>query len=214
MEQQLLTAGIAKRNISRIPELLNEPSQYFDVFRPNRNEVFVDCGCLDGKSAFGFAAWCEALSYDKIICFEPDIHNYEKCKNTLSKLGDCEVHRYAVSDKEGIVSFFLGGNGNSRIIDAEQLENVETVNTIDLDTFLQNQKVTFIKMDIEGAEYVALLGATQIIKEQKPRLAICLYHDFAHIVTIPKLLLSLRSDYKFKIRHYSMHECETVLFAE
>ena len=85
---------------------------------------------------------------------------------------------------------------------------------IRLDEFLKGERVTLMKMDIEGAEYDALKGAEYIIKTQKPRLAISIYHDKNHIVDIPALLLSFRSDYKFYIRHYSLLSNETVLYAE
>ena len=83
-----------------------------------------------------------------------------------------------------------------------------------MDEFLQNERVTFIKMDIEGAEYDALKGAEHIIRTQKPRLAISIYHDKNHIVDIPALLLSFREDYRFYIRHYSLLGNETVLYGE
>lgn len=61
-----------------------------------------------------------------------------------------------------------------------------------MDEFLKNEKVTFIKMDIEGLEMKAIKGASKIIKEQKPRLAICIYHKPDDFVSIPALLLELR----------------------
>jgi hypothetical protein len=68
-------------------------------------------------------------------------------------------------------------------------------------------------MDIEGAEFAALEGAENIIKMQKPRLAISVYHKPEDIITIPNLLLKYNKDYKFKLRHYSCCEYDTVLYA-
>lgn len=87
------------------------------------------------------------------------------------------------------------------------------IETIVLDEFLRGERVTFIKMDIEGAELDALRGASQIIKEQKPKLAISVYHRDDDIVAIPKLLTGLRPDYKLYLRHYSLLLNETVLYA-
>lgn len=58
------------------------------------------------------------------------------------------------------------------------------------------------------------LGSVRMVKEQKPRLAISAYHSPNHIIEIPELLLSLRTDYKFHLRHYSMLANEIVLYAE
>ena len=73
--------------------------------------------------------------------------------------------------------------------------------------------ITFIKMDIEGAEYKALQGAEQIIRENKPNLAICLYHKPEDVFEIPQLILNYRPDYRFLVRHYWLREYETVLYA-
>lgn len=82
-----------------------------------------------------------------------------------------------------------------------------------LDDVLQGKKVTFIKMDIEGAELAALRGAEKIIREQRPRLAICVYHKPEDIWEIPSLILSCNPDYRLYLRHYSITETETVLYA-
>lgn len=78
---------------------------------------------------------------------------------------------------------------------------------------LISEKVTFIKMDIEGAEYNALLGCKKIIREQKPKLAICIYHKPEDIIEIPELILSINKEYQFYIRHYSTTWAETILYA-
>jgi hypothetical protein len=69
-------------------------------------------------------------------------------------------------------------------------------------------------MDIEGAELNALKGAERIIREQKPKLAICIYHKPEDVWKIPSLLLDFVPDYKFYIRHYFYSSFwNTVLFA-
>lgn len=215
IEQQLLNIGVSKQNIIKMNrDWRNNTSQYFDVFTPKENEVFVDCGCFDGSSAFGFAAWCRDLSYNKIVCFEPDPQLYKKCNKAIKKLSDCYLYPYGVSNQSGTVSFLANGREDAHIVTSNLSSDVEIINTVDLNTFLADERITFIKMDIEGAEYDALIGASDIIKNQKPRLAISIYHNLEHIVTIPKLLLSLRDDYKFKLRHYSMLPNETILYAE
>ena len=55
------------------------------------------------------------------------------------------------------------------------------IETVDLDSLFLQEQVTFIKMDIEGAELKALDGAKNIIKDDVPDLAICVYHNVNHL---------------------------------
>lgn len=216
--EQLKGVGVLDNHIISIADWRNNTSQYFDVFTARENESFVDCGCYDGSTAFRFAGWCaeNGVSYDRIWSFEPDKNSFVKCKNILSTLANCDLYPYGISNKEGTVSFFANGHENARIIKGEAGEDsrIESIEVIKLDEFLKDERVTFIKMDIEGAEYDALQGAAQIIKDQKPRLAISVYHKPDDIINIPKLLLSLRADYRFYLRHYSLLANEIVLYAE
>ena len=57
-----------------------------------------------------------------------------------------------------------------------------------LDDLLSDLDPTFIKMDIEGAEPNALLGATATLRAKTPTLAICLYHTREHLWEIPRAI--------------------------
>ena len=78
---------------------------------------------------------------------------------------------------------------------------------------LRDRKVTFLKMDIEGSELAALRGAERIIREQRPKLAICVYHKPEDMWEIPGFILNCHPDYKLYLRHYSISYTETVLYA-
>ena len=68
-------------------------------------------------------------------------------------------------------------------------------------------------MDIEGAEREAIIGARNIIKSQKPKMAVSIYHKKEDIWELPKLLIEINPEYKFYLRHYSFRDAETVLYA-
>lgn len=78
---------------------------------------------------------------------------------------------------------------------------------------LAGKRVTFLKLDIEGAEMEALRGAGQIIRTQKPKLAVSVYHRRDDIWRIPMLLLSYVPTYRFYLRVYSFTGKDTVLYA-
>jgi len=87
-----------------------------------------------------------------------------------------------------------------------------TVGTIALDEFI-NDEVSFIKMDIEGAEIKALTGARKLIKKYKPKLAISAYHLPLDIIQIPLIIHDMAPEYKLYLRHHSLVHYETVLYA-
>ncbi len=89
-----------------------------------------------------------------------------------------------------------------------------TIDSVALDDyFADKEPPTFIKMDVEGAELDALHGAERIIREHKPKLAVCIYHKKEDLVDIPKYLIGLDVGYKFYVRNYSLCGVETVLYA-
>ena len=59
-----------------------------------------------------------------------------------------------------------------------------------------------------------LRGAEKLILENKPKLAICIYHKCEDLFTIPQYLHSLVPEYKFKIRQHKYDLYDTVLYAD
>ena len=212
--------GIDEKNIIMgIYDWRNNQGQYFDYFEARENEVFVDCGCYDGATCYNFAGWCGAKGFDYIYSFEADPKNYEKSKEILAPLGKCELFPYGTADVNKKVYFAADAFETSCIISREEaekrnFEGVEEIETVALDEVLAGKKITFIKMDIEGAEYEALLGARKLIMENRPRMAISVYHKFEDFVVLADLVLSMHPDYRIAFRHYGFDDLETVMYVK
>ena len=212
--------GIDEKNICfGIFDLRNNQGQYFDYFEARENEVFVDCGCFDGATCFNFAGWCGAKGFDHIYSFEADQKNYAKSKEILAPLGKCDLYPYGTADSSKKVYFAAEAFETSCIISREEaekrkFEGVEEIECVALDDVLEGKKITFIKMDIEGAEYEALLGARKLIMENRPRMAISVYHKFEDFVTLANLVLEMHPDYRIAFRHYGFDDLETVMYVE
>ena len=74
-------------------------------------------------------------------------------------------------------------------------------------------RVTIMKMDIEGSELEGLKGARKTIQRDKPKLAICIYHRLEDMTEIPLYIKELVPEYKLYVRHHSSCDSETVLYA-
>lgn len=187
--------------------------QYFDaeIMKPCRNEVFIDGGCYDCSTDRLFIKWCGG-EYKKIYAFEPDVKNYEKCLKEADGIPNFELANKGLWSREETLCFAGGAEQGSRIIETQE-QNVTTISVAAIDDVVGEDKVTFIKMDVEGAELEALKGARKTIMKYHPRLAISVYHKPEDIWEIPAYILSLSGDYRLYIRHYQLSKYETILYA-
>ncbi len=182
---------------------------YFDVFEPDSDEVFLDCGSYDGESSRDFVTWTKG-NYKKIYAFDPS----KTGKMFFDRMTEREGIKDALFIPKGLwaqddtLSFIEEGTG-SRINEGGQ----DIVPVTFIDKVLGGEKATFIKMDIEGAELKALKGAQETIKKHRPRLAISLYHKPEDIVEIPLYIMELVPEYKFIIRQYNLDGVDCVLYA-
>lgn len=189
-----------------------EKRAYFtDKISLDKDEVFIDCGAFTGDTVDQFLKLCK--HYKHIVAFEPD----SDCFLALTKKhGDnpkITLINGGVYDSDGEISFDQKGGGDSRITSEKQSEYLRVkVKAIDN---LKLEKVTFIKMDVEGAEMPALKGAAKTILRDKPKLAVCIYHSNEDMVRIAEYINSLVPEYKLYVRQHFLFPsaAETVLYA-
>ena len=95
--------------------------------------------------------------------------------------------------------------------------NVVTINKekVSLDEDIK-ETISVIKMDVEGDEKNALIGAKRHIIEEKPKLLISAYYFLEDIFEIPYLIYNMRDDYQFYLRFNGkdgIWPCDYILFA-
>ena len=203
-------------NIINFGSFLNENNkeneeQYYDVLKFSDDEVIADVGCFDCASTFRYFKYAND-KYRRIFSFEPEPTQFLNCQKLIRESGreNWEVFNYGIWNEESQLYFKCNSSGSFICEDGD----VE-VKVVSLDDFFEGrEKPTFIKMDIEGVEMRALQGARKIIRENKPKLAICVYHKPEDIFEIPEYILSLNPSYKFYLRHYTNRINETVLYCE
>lgn len=173
-----------------------------------RNEYFVDVGALDGETTKYFL---DHFDNGHAYVMEPSPKQFAITKERLRSYPDAELFPYGAFDENTTLRFdpVEGDEGSARVSECGEL----SVEVRRLDDLLQDRRVTFIKMDIEGSELAALRGAEWIIREQRPKLAICVYHKPGDMWEIPAFLLNCHPDYRLYLRHYSISDTETVLYA-
>jgi len=185
----------------------------------SNNEIYIDAGTYDGNTVEMFIEKMREVekNYSRIYAFEPSISNYEKAVKRLSGYLNVEMVQKGLWSTETKLSFFensMNQGGSSFTLGSGDGLCVPVTS---LDAFFKNSSdnelPTFIKMDIEGAEKEALLGATSIIRRLKPKLVVCAYHKPEDIYELPKTILNIRDDYRFALRQHFAGCYDTVLYA-
>lgn len=144
--------------------------QYFPEFiEYKENEVFVDAGAYDGHTSIEFIKKCP--NYNSIYIFEPDAENITKAKENLISYSGIYFHCIGLSNSSNQIRFDAGKGATSSI----SLTGSSIIKVDSLDTIIK-EKITYLKMDIEGEEINALEGSKTKILECHPKLAISVYH--------------------------------------
>lgn len=211
------------KNYDALPELDDKKKQYFpnDIDGYATDDIsFVDCGAFQGDTFEGLLHWDRGRKNSKMpdfyYGFEPDIINYKILKKHIFQYENEHyfAYPYAVCEKEKELLFDTRGTTASRVLQEKKSETeYSIVKGISLDTFSFPVMPTHIKMDIEGEEYNALLGAKKMICSVKPKLAICIYHRPEDIYAIIKLLHDWDLGYRFEMRVYEDVGVDLVLYA-
>jgi FkbM family methyltransferase len=190
-------------------------TQYFydDLFTLNEKEVFVDCGAFDGDTLRNFLKKQED-SFTHYFALEPDPINFKKMREYTASLpavirDKITLKECAVSDTHKKISFSSDGSLQSS---ASEKGNIE-VDCISIDEDIQSNKVTYVKMDAEGAEPDIIRGSVITIKNENPIIAISVYHQFDHLWQLPLQVNAISGNYLFYLRPHCKASWDLICYA-
>ena len=186
--------------IEKVREHNFKPYFDMDLIDCHEEEVFADLGAWKGDTIEDYMTTYGEDSFKKIYSYEILPTNLEILKEKFEGNKRISISNKGVSDKSGVM--YLSDNGSS---DAQSLvkEGSFEVKTTTLDEDIP-EKITFIKMDIEGSERAAIAGAREHIKKDHPKMAISIYHSNEDLVEIYKLIKEIQPNYNFYLRYYGL----------
>ncbi len=169
------------------------PDEVFQKVLDARNYRFTaDLGAYNGDSIRELAGYASELS--QVVAFEPDRRNYRKLcafsETVPYKITACNC---AAWNEERMLSFTSGGNRNSTLIGDVGVKTgakIKTTAAVRLDSVYTGQ-CDYIKYDVEGAEYEALLGSREVIGCWHPELLVSMYHRSEDMWRLPLLVREL-----------------------
>jgi FkbM family methyltransferase len=162
---------------------LEGPSKSIAVEKIIRRHVRPGAVALDIGANLGWTT--RLLSHlagptGEVHAFEPIDSAY---RNLLLNIDACPVkniipHHVAVSDRCGVLDLFIGSSDETALAsmrrpNADGKYIASTIDAITVDSLLDSlPAVSFVKIDVEGAEFNVLAGMQQLIARDHPVLAI------------------------------------------
>lgn len=215
--------------------LFAKPMHYFDRNEyysiPNFSscrgkEIFVDIGAYVGDTIESYLEERQGL-FSKIYAIEPNAENFKAMQCRVERL----KREWALNDER--ITLIHGAVGakssKARILEASGTaahigghveesndmveQNGEEVTIYSIDDLFADIHVGFLKADIESYEMDMLHGAMKVIKRDRPKLAICIYHNASDLYQILAYLRTKLEDYCFAVRHHAPLYLDTVLYA-
>lgn len=201
-------------DVTRFPLPLPLEGQYLAADVPEQMDYrrLIDCGAYDGDTLRSILQ--SGREIEAYAAFEPQgdlcagIQTYIRER---TEIREAHILPLGVSDCYEQLRFTETTDGCSAA--KADPAGAAVLPCAPLDGVLHGFRPTMIKMDIEGVEPRALAGAAEMIRQHRPQLAICVYHDISHLWSIPLQIKELYEGYRLYIRNYQFMGLETVVYA-
>ncbi len=194
--------------------------QYFldGFFQPRTGDIVLDCGAWRGDSSYWYNSLVGAQGH--VYAFEPDPTNYallcEQLANFEHPTAVTAIDQ-AISTHECILDWSdIRDIGTDSRIAPSSKNNCVKVNATSIDAFCAKnnlKQVDIIKTDLEGADFDAIIGAQETIRNHHPDLGISIYHTPNHLVDIPLWIHQHFPQYQIRIHHNFIGYVETICMA-
>ena len=131
---------------------------------------FIDCGANQG--VYGLYAASIVKASGRVVSIEPQPYAAQSIRNSAryNRFDHLTVLEAAISDKVGEAEFGIGNEPVSASL-GKKSDNSIRVKTVTLDsvmTELNLLKVSYIKLDVEGSELLALQGGAGCVARFQP----------------------------------------------
>ncbi len=193
---------------------LLEPVVEHDLYGPagliryGEDEAYVDGGSYDGDSIRLFIGRVGGR-FERVYAFEPAPRTFAALRQNFIDEPRVRPINAGLYSRTGSLRFHDDGSRGAIFADDGEIDMAVTT----VDDVVGEGRVTFIKMNIEGAEIDALNGARRTIGRCLPKLAISAYHRPNDLWRIALLIREISSSYDLFLRQHDGGVIETVLYA-
>lgn len=177
--------NIKLANFNQCPEALFNPLMYIqDGFKPVKGEIVWDVGSQYGDYALIWEKFTDA----PVIAFELDTNNYNKMVKNFKINNSKNIAVNAALGDGKDLAYKMDGNMATH-------GNESTIQTKTLDSFLDKYPhPDYLKIDVEGFEMNVLCGASEILRNIKPKIII-----ETHSSELKKEVIQFLGEYAYKL---------------
>lgn len=184
-----------------LPTASPREEAFFSLLRLGPEESFADLGAYNGDTVWEFLQRTGG-QFSRIFAMEPDAKNYQKLCRRAEGLGifpDSRVRLWnlAAWDDRASLSFAPKAGRGCTVAAAGQAVLADS-----LDNLIGQEPVTFLKMDVEGSESRAILGAANAIRRHRPKLMISAYHRSEDLFALPLQIQRIQPGYRLYLRRF------------
>lgn len=165
------------------------------------NENYLDLGAYRGDTIDEFLNY-SGKNYSSITALDPDAKTFKKLKLYAENLENTRLYQYGIWNKPDVLMFENNGGRNSFINKNTNKNKCVEIQVTSIDTIMSDLEVSYIKMDVEGAEFEAINGGIQTIKKYSPKMNIAVYHHCEDMFMLPLLINEINPEYKFYLRQH------------
>ncbi len=170
---------------------------FTDLLRPHPHEHFVDLGAYNGDTIRELLHYTGG-AFASVTALEPDAKTFRKLRAYAGSLhGQVVAERAGAWQADCVLPFAARAGRQSRLDKGGVQTPMRAV-----DSLLAGRPCTLLKLDVEGAERPALLGAAQTIARHRPRLNVACYHRNEDLFDLPLLVHQLNPGYALYLRHH------------
>jgi FkbM family methyltransferase len=191
--------------------------EIIEHFTPKQGDVVVDIGAHIGR--YTIIASKRVATNGKVVAIEASPSNFEMLNRNikLNQLTNTISLNHAVYSKETKIKLYLPGeeSGNTiyNTVISDRARNEEKfveVNANTLDYLLQSkgikqEQINWIKIDVEGAEFEVLKGATNILSNSKDIALLIEIHNLRDSTNLYRPIVEFLNLYNFKIEFEKSH---------
>lgn len=180
---------------------------YLSVLRPYKDCVYIDVGAYNGDTVKEFSQY--SGTDITVHAIEPDSKNFKKLSSyaDLCDIKKIKLHNAAAWNENGYITFYSRSGRNSANTTAHK-ESVKAEQTASLMLDSIAEHADYIKIDAEGADKNALLGAKHLISQKNsPSLCVAAYHRTEDYFEIPECVFNINENYKLYFRHFRHIPC-------